>query len=147
MRITTRLSSGAAVAAVLICFGQLTSAPAQAGEELHNVTYIARIDGLAPGSTVTFRVNGTETNTAPLSALPGNTFEAHTVLADPDEAGLRVSIPWPYSVNVHCEVSVDDVVTAKTDRMVSALAANSDSSNGTLVCGAPPSGTGGGAAS
>ena len=61
---------------------QLT--PATARADLHNVTYRARVDGVAPGSQATFVTNVNQTNTASLSAMPGNGFEASTVLPDPN---------------------------------------------------------------
>jgi hypothetical protein len=69
---------------------QLT--PATARAELHNITYIARIDGVAPGSQATFVTNTNQTNTAQLSSMPGNAFEANAVLADPNQAGMQVSM-------------------------------------------------------
>src|SRR6202012_5211270 len=84
--------TGAAVSA------QLT--PATARAELHNITYVARIDAVAPGSQATFVISNDQTNTAPLSSLPGNTFQANTVRADPHQAGMQVSSRWPYAANV-----------------------------------------------
>ncbi|MBV8291172.1 MAG: hypothetical protein JOY55_05020, partial [Mycobacterium sp.] len=60
---------------------QLT--PATARAELHNITYIARVDAVAPGSQATFVTGDNQTNSAPLSSMPGNAFQANAVLADP----------------------------------------------------------------
>lgn len=126
---------GAAAAAV--AGPQLTPATARAQNEQHNITYIARVDGVAPGSQVRFRVNATEIDTTNLSSVPGNAFEANTVLADPNTAGMAVVIHWPYSANVHCEIDVDDNVAVQVDRFVSPKTGNSDPMNGVLPCGAP----------
>jgi hypothetical protein len=141
MHSTIRIGGGAAALAVLIgsliSVSQLTSAPALAGTELHNVTYITRVDGVAPGAVVTFRVNENQTNTADLGAMPGNTFEANTVLADPAKAGVQVSLKWPYSANVHCEIDVDDTVAVQVNQFVSTMLGDNNPSNGVLSCGAP----------
>jgi hypothetical protein len=118
---------------------QLTSATASA--DLHNVTYIARIDGVAPGGQATFVMNDGHTNSAGLSSVPGRAFEANTVLPDPAKAGMRVSIRWPYSANVHCEIDIDDNVATQVDQMVRPQPGNTDPMNGVLPCGAPLTGT------
>jgi hypothetical protein len=143
MNATTRIAAGAAALGVLFGCSQLTPAPARAGDELHNVTYITRIDGVAPGTIVTFRINDNQTNTADLGALPGNTFEANTVLADPAKAGAQVSLKWPYSANVHCEIDVDDTVAVQVNQFVSPKPGDNNTGNGVLSCGAPiPDATG-----
>jgi hypothetical protein len=114
---------------------QLT--PAAARADLHNITYIARIDGVAPGSQATFVTNNNQTNTAQLSPMPGNAFEANAVLAEPNHAGMQVSIRWPYSAKVHCEIDVDDNVATQVDQVVSPAAGSTDPMNGVLPCGAP----------
>ena len=114
---------------------QLTSATARA--DLHNITYIARIDGVAPGGQATFVTNNNQTNTAQLSSMPGNAFEANAVLADPNQAGLQVSIRWPNAANVHCEIDVDDNVATQVDRFVRPVPGSTDPMNGVLPCGAP----------
>jgi hypothetical protein len=114
---------------------QLT--PATARAELHNITYIARIEGVAPGSQATFVTNTSQTNTAQLSSMPGNAFEANAVLADPNQAGMQVSIRWPYAANVHCEIDVDDNVATQVDQFVRPVPGGTDPTNGVLPCGAP----------
>ncbi|MGC2652161.1 MAG: hypothetical protein WA317_00860 [Mycobacterium sp.] len=113
---------------------QLT--PAIASADLHNVTYVARVDGIAPGSTATFLINDNQTSTTNLSSL-GNSFEANTVLADPTKAGLQVAVHFPYSANVHCEIDVDDNVATQLDQVVKPTQNNNDPANGVLACGAP----------
>jgi hypothetical protein len=114
---------------------QLT--PATARADLHNITYIVRIDGVAPGGQATFVTKNNQTNTAQLSSMPGNAFEASAVLADPNQAGMQVSIRWPYAANVHCEIDVDDNVATQVDQFVRPNAGSTDPMNGVLPCGAP----------
>jgi len=114
---------------------QLT--PATAHAELHNITYIARIDGVAPDAQATFLIHDNQTSTASLGAAPGTPFEVHTVLADPDKAGMQVSIKWPYSANVRCEIHVDDTVAVQVDQFVRPTAGSTDPMNGVVACGAP----------
>lgn len=124
-----------AVVAVIAAGAQLT--PATARADLHNITYRARIDGVTTGSQTTFVINGGQTNTAGLSSMPGNAFEADTVLPDPQQAGMRIVLHYPYSANVHCEIDVDDNVFVQADQMVRPVAGNADPDNGALQCGAP----------
>ena len=114
---------------------QLT--PATAWADLHNITYVARIDGVAPGSQATFVTNANQTNTASLSSVPGNAFQANAVLADPNQAGMQVSIRWPYAATVHCEIDVDDHVATQVDHFVQPAPGSTDPMNGVLPCGAP----------
>ena len=79
-------------AALMIVVAGSQLIPATARADLHNITYRARIDGVAPGSQATFVINGGQTNTAGLSSVPGNVFEAHTVLPDPQQAGMRILV-------------------------------------------------------
>lgn len=123
------------VVAVTVIGSQLV--PATAHAELHNITYRARIDALTTGSQATFVTNGGQTNTTNLPSMPGNAFEANTVLPDPAQAGLRIVLHFPYAANVHCEIDVDDDVFAQADQMVRPVAGNSDPNNGALQCGAP----------
>ena len=111
--------------------------PATARADLHNITYRARIDGVTTGSQATFVINGGQTNTAGLSSVPGNAFEADTVLPDPQQAGMRIVLRFPYAANVHCEIDVDDNVFVQVDQMVRPALGNTDPNNGALQCGAP----------
>lgn len=120
---------------ILAAGSQLSPAPARA--DLHNITYRARIDAVTTGSQATFVTNGGQTNTAALSSMPGNAFEADTVLPDPQQAGMRIVLHFPYAANVHCEIDVDDDVFVQTDQMVRPAPGNTDPMNGALQCGAP----------
>ena len=111
--------------------------PATARADLHNITYRARIDGVTTGSQATFVISGGQTNTAGLSSMPGNVFEADTVLPDPQQAGIQIVLHWPYSANVHCEIDVDDNVFTQVDRMVAPVPNSTDPMNGALGCGSP----------
>jgi hypothetical protein len=123
-----------AAVAMVVAGGQLT--PATAGAEMHNITYVARVDGVAPGSQATFLTAENQTNMAQLSTLPGNTFQADAVLADPSHAGMQVAVRWPYSANVHCEIQVDDKVFVQVDQVVHPAPGSADPMNGVLPCGA-----------
>ncbi len=119
---------------------------AMARADLHNITYRARIDALTTGSQATFVINGGQTNTTDLPSMPGNVFEANTVLPDPQQAGMQIVLHFPYSANVHCEIDVDDNVFTQVDQMVRPVPGSSDPLNGVLQCGAtadrlgPPAG-------
>jgi hypothetical protein len=128
--------------AALIGSGELTEASAladqqQSQQELHNVTYRARIDGVSRGATIVYNINDTQVETANPTMLPGSTFEANAVLADPQHAGMEVSIRWPYSANLHCEILVDDNITAQADEFVAPrlLPQSNDPGYGKLDCG------------
>jgi hypothetical protein len=121
--------------AAAVSFAQLI--PATARADMHNITYVARIDGVAPGSQATFITAENQTNMAQLSAWPGNAFQANAVLADPRHAGMQVAVKWPYSANVHCEIDVDDKVFVQIDQAVHPAPASADPLNGVLPCGAP----------
>ncbi len=125
------------IAAVMVVAAGSQLGPAIARADLHNVTYVARIDGVAPGSQATFVINGGRTDSAPLSAMPGQVFEADEVLADPHQAGMQVLLHWPYSAKVHCEIDVDNAVATQVDQFVSPKHGNTDPMNGVLACGAP----------
>ncbi|CQD15055.1 hypothetical protein BN000_03115 [Mycobacterium europaeum] len=122
--------------ATIVAVGSQLS-PATARADLHNITYRARIDALTTGSQATFIINGGQTNTTNLPSMPGNVFEADTVLPDPQQAGMRIVLHFPYSANVHCEIDVDDNVFTQTDQMVRPAPGNADPNNGALACGAP----------
>lgn len=114
--------------------------PATARADLHNITYRARIDGVAPGSQATFIITDNQRNTAGLSSVPGTVFEASAVLDDPQKAGLRITLRWPYSANVHCEIDVEDQVFTQIDQVVRTAPGSSDPTNGVLQCGTPITG-------
>ena len=125
------------IAAMTLIVAGSQISPATARAELHNITYRARIDALTTGSQASFVTNGGQTNTTGLPTMPGNMFEANTVLPDPQDAGMRIVLHFPYSANVHCEIDVDDNVFVQVDQMVRPALGNSDPMNGALQCGAP----------
>ena len=124
-------------AVTIIAVGSQLS-PATARADLHNITYRARIDALTTGSQATFIINGGQTNTTNLPSMPGNAFEANTVLPDPQQAGIRIVLHFPYSANVHCEIDVDDNVFTQADQFVKPAPGNADPNSGALQCGATP---------
>lgn len=111
--------------------------PATARADLHNITYIARVDGVAPGSVATFITADNQTNMAQLGTLPGSSFQANAVLPDPHHAGMQIAVKWPYSANVHCEIDVDDQVFVQVDQMARPTPGSTDPMNGVVACGAP----------
>ena len=118
----------------------IASAVADPGsnQDLHNVTYRARIDGVSRGARITYKIDDSGVQTADPTMLPGRTFEANAVLADPQQAGMEVSIQWPYSANLHCEILVDDATTAQSDQFIAPRIApvRDDPNYGVLSCGA-----------
>lgn len=115
--------------------------------DLHNVTYRARVDGVARGALITYKINDDQVQSVDPTMLPGRVFEAQTVLDDKSKAGMQVSIQWPYSANLHCEILVDDVIVAKADQWIAPRLkpADDDPDYNKLLCGAPlidPVGTG-----
>ena len=86
MNAKLRIGVAAATTAAVLGCGQLIPAPAGADDndtttELHNVTYIAKVDAWSSGNVVTFMRNDYETASADLDAF-GTPFEANTVMAD-----------------------------------------------------------------
>ena len=127
-----------AALAVLLVGAQLAPAIALGDEQvLHNVTYRARIDGVSRGATIIYNISDTEVETANPTMLPGQTFEANAVLADPHHAGMQISIRWPYTANLHCEILVDDAVTAQADEFIAPrlLPQSNDPGYGVMPCG------------
>ncbi len=92
--------------------------PAPADGLLHNVTYRARADGTSRGAVVAYKIDDTNVNSEQPTLLPGSTFEVNTVLADPKQAGMELSIQWPYGSNLHCEILVDDQIVAQADQFI-----------------------------
>jgi hypothetical protein len=125
------------IAALTVIAAGSQLSPATARADLHNITYRARIDGLTTGSQATFVINSGQTNSTGLSSMPGNVFEANTLLPDPQRAGMQIALHWPYSANVHCEIDVDDNVFAQVDQFVRPALGNAGPNNGVLQCGAP----------
>ena len=108
-------------------------------QEMHNVTYRARVDGVARGALITYKINDTQVQSADPTMLPGRIFEAQAVLSDPKLAGMQVSVQWPYSANLHCEILVDDATVAQADQFIRPrlTPADDDPDYGKLLCGAP----------
>ena len=103
----------------------------------HNVTYRARVDGVSRGATVNYALADDQVNTANPTMVPGRTFEATGVVSDPLKAGMQVSIQWPYSASLHCEILVDDQVIAQADQFVAPRLTpqRNDPGYGVLSCG------------
>jgi hypothetical protein len=116
--------------------------PAPGDQPLHNITYRARIDGVSRGATITYAAEGNQTQTANPTMVPGRTFEAKAVLPSSGTANMRVSIQWPYSANLHCEILVDDTVAAQADDFIAprVLPQREDPDYGSLTCEAPVAG-------
>jgi hypothetical protein len=120
--------------------GPQTEVQPPPGEEvLHNVIYRARADGTSRGAVVSYKIDDTNVNSEQPTLLPGSTFEVNTVLADPKQAGMTLSIQWPYGSNLHCEILVDDQVVAQADQFIAPrlLRPKDDPLYGVLQCGAP----------
>jgi hypothetical protein len=143
------LTAGAAATAAIGGF-QLSSAVALADPEgppqpvaqespevLHNVVYRARIDGVSRGATITYSAEGDQTQTANPTMVPGRVFEVNTVLPETGVATMKVSVQWPYSANLHCEVLVDDQIVAQADDFVAPRFLPQDPDYATLTCEAP----------
>ena len=114
---------------------------APAPELLHNIIYRARVDGVSRGATITYRAEGDQLQTANPTMVPGRVFEANTVLPASQIANVRVSIQWPYSANLHCEILVDDAVVAQADDFIAprVLPQKDDPDYGAITCEAPVS--------
>ena len=113
--------------------------PAPADGLLHNVIYRARADGTSRGAVVAYKIDDTNVNSEQPTLLPGSTFEVNTVLANPKQAGMELSIQWPYGSNLHCEILVDDQVVAQADQFIAPrlLRPKDDPLYGVIQCGAP----------
>ncbi|MCV7322645.1 hypothetical protein [Mycolicibacterium confluentis] len=145
----------ATVAAGLVCAALAPAAWADPGSEpttepvpvgqttpedsLRNVTYRARVDGVSRGALITYKINDTQVQSVDPTMVPGRVFEAQTVLSDANLAGMQISIQWPYSANLHCEILVDDQIVAQADQWIKPrlTPANDDPDYGKLICGAP----------
>ena len=74
--------------------------------------------------------------------VPGRVFEVNTVLPASKVATMRLSVEWPYSANLHCEILVDDAVVAQADDFIAprVLPQREDPDYGALTCEVPVSG-------
>ncbi|MGV0994084.1 MAG: hypothetical protein ACOYB7_17740 [Mycobacterium sp.] len=117
----------------------LSPGTAAADEVQHNVTYRARVDGIARGAEIYYRISDTEANSANPMMLPGRTFETTGVLTDAKQAGMRISIQWPYSANLTCEILVDDEIVIQASQFISPrlTPVRNDPDYGAMNCGAP----------
>ncbi|RDH75524.1 hypothetical protein DVS77_26360 [Mycolicibacterium moriokaense] len=159
MSLTERGWITAAALATLIVGSQLIPAAALADPEsppppqpdpaaqvdqgvLHNIVYRARVDGVSRGATISYAAEGDQTQTANPTMIPGRTFEANTVLPESGTANMRVSIEWPYSANLTCEILVDDAVVAKAEDFIAprVVPVKDDPDYGALTCEAPVGG-------
>jgi hypothetical protein len=115
------------------------SAVPQPDQQLHNVTYRARIDGMSRNAMVSYKIDDNNINSANPTMLPGRIFEATGVVSNPQLAGMTVSIDWPYSANLHCEILVDDQTVAEADTFIGPRLTRpqNDPTYGSLPCGAP----------
>jgi hypothetical protein len=149
--------TNAAVLAAFLAGSQLTPVTALADPEappqpepvvqgdqevLHNIIYRARVDGMSRGAAITYAAEGDQTQTANPTMVPGRIFEANTVLAASKQANMRLSIEWPYSANLTCEILVDDALVAKAEDFISprVVPVQDDPDYGALTCEAPVSG-------
>lgn len=109
----------------------------QFGPGPHNVVYRARVDGVSRGASITYKLSDTEFNTADPTMVPGRMFEATGVVSDPQNAGMQVSIQWPYTASLHCEILVDDQMVAQADQFVAPrfTPQRNDPGYGILSCG------------
>ena len=140
MSSTSRGRLGAACALALLGASQLTPAVALADEEqLQNVTYRARVDGVARGVQITYLGQNNQLQTADPTMLPGRIFEANAALPKTQQAKMDVSVDWPYSANLHCEILVDGVIVAQADDFIAPRLTrpNDDPDYGVLTCQAP----------
>src|SRR5690349_10878991 len=143
-------------ATVLIVSSQLTAAPALADPEpappptpvangdadpnlLHNITYRASATGTSRGAVVAYKMDDHNVNSETPTLLPGQMFEVNTVLDDPKQAGMEISIQWPYGSNLHCEILADDQIVAQADQFIAPrlFHPKDDPLYGVLQCGAP----------
>jgi hypothetical protein len=115
------------------------SAVPQPDQQLHNVSYRARIDGVSRNAMVAYKIDDININSANPTMLPGRIFEATGVVSNPQLAGMTVSIDWPYSANLHCEILVDDQTVAEADTFIGPRLTRpqNDPNYGSLPCGAP----------
>jgi hypothetical protein len=109
----------------------------QFGPGPHNVVYRARVDGVSRGAAITYKLSDTEFNTADPTMIPGRVFEATGVVSEPQNAGMQVSIQWPYTASLHCEILVDDQIVAEADQFVAPrfTPQHNDPGYGILSCG------------
>ena len=103
----------------------------------YNVTYRARVDGMSRGATISYVIADGQVNTANPTMVPGRTFDATGVVTQTQDAGMQVSIQWPYSASLHCEILVNDQIIAEADQFVAPrfTPQHNDPGYGVLSCG------------
>jgi hypothetical protein len=111
--------------------------PQALGPGPYNVVYRARVDGVSRGATINYTMTDDEVNTANPTMVPGRIFEATGVVSEPQKAGMQVSIQWPYSANLHCEILVNDQIIAQADEFIAPrlIPQRTDPGYGVLSCG------------
>ncbi|MBO0680632.1 hypothetical protein JRC04_24465 [Mycolicibacterium sp. S2-37] len=154
MSVVKRGCTTGAVVIALVSASQFTTASASADPELqpqpsvdapppsevlHNVVYRARIDGVSRGATIVYSAENDQTLTANPTMVPGRVFEVNTVLPETGVASMKVSVQWPYSANLHCEILVDDQLVAQADDFVAPRFLPQDPDYAALTCEAPVS--------
>lgn len=110
---------------------------ADLGPGPYNVVYRARVDGASRGATISYTIADDQVNTAVPTMVPGRTFEATGVVSKTQNAGMQVSIQWPYSASLHCEILVNDQIIAEADQFVAPrfTPQHNDPGYGILSCG------------
>ena len=113
------------------------TAPPDFGPGPYNVVYRARVDGVSRGATINYTIADDQVNTANPTMVPGRTFEATGVVSKTQNAGMQVSIQWPYSASLHCEILVNDQIIAEADQFVAPRLTpqHNDPGYGVLSCG------------
>jgi hypothetical protein len=103
----------------------------------YNVVYRARVDGVSRGATISYAIADDQVNTANPTMVPGRTFEATGVVSETQKAGMQVSIQWPYSASLHCEILANDQIIAEADQFVAPrfTPQHDDPGYGVLSCG------------
>lgn len=110
---------------------------ADLGPGPYNVVYRARVDGVSRGATISYTIADAQVNTAVPTMVPGRTFETTGVVSKTQNAGMQVSIQWPYSASLHCEILVNDQIIAEADQFVAPRLTpqHNDPGYGILSCG------------
>lgn len=103
----------------------------------YNVVYRARVDGVSRGATINYAIADDQVNTANPTMVPGRIFEATGVVSDVQKAGMQVSIQWPYSASLHCEILANDQIVAQADQFIAPRLTpqRNDPGYGVLSCG------------
>ncbi|MDT5337753.1 MAG: hypothetical protein QOD90_3258 [Mycobacterium sp.] len=111
--------------------------PTDLGPGPYNVVYRARVDGVSRGATISYAMADDQVNTAAPTMIPGRTFEATGVVTQTQKAGMQVTIQWPYSASLHCEILVNDQIIAEADQFVAPRLTpqHNDPGYGVLSCG------------